>query len=152
MPQQPKNITKQRFNRLIAIKPIEKRGIYWYWLFKCDCGNEKVLRKNVVTCKIEPVRSCGCLLKESAKQNGLKSATHQMTRTRFYGRWNAMKRRCKNPNVERYPQYGGRGIKVSKEWQDFTNFMKDMYKSLLAHRREYGTQNTSIDRIDNNGN
>jgi hypothetical protein len=53
--------------------------------------------------------------------------------------------RCENPNVERYPYYGGRGIKVCDEWRnEFEAFLRDMgRKPSLEH---------SIDRIDVNGN
>jgi hypothetical protein len=34
--------------------------------------------------------------------------------------------RCTNPNVPGYPNYGGRGIKVSKRWEQFENFIEDM--------------------------
>jgi hypothetical protein len=34
--------------------------------------------------------------------------------------------RCTNPNVPGYPNYGGRGIKVAKRWEQFENFINDM--------------------------
>jgi hypothetical protein len=34
--------------------------------------------------------------------------------------------RCTNPNVPGYPNYGGRGIKVAKRWEQFENFIEDM--------------------------
>jgi hypothetical protein len=34
--------------------------------------------------------------------------------------------RCTNPNVPGYPNYGGRGIKVAKRWEQFENFISDM--------------------------
>lgn len=37
-----------------------------------------------------------------------------------------MKSRCSNPNNKRYSDYGGRGIKVCKRWNDFRNFFADM--------------------------
>lgn len=38
-----------------------------------------------------------------------------------------MKARCDNPSAERYPRYGGRGIKVCSEWHDdFGAFFRDM--------------------------
>ena len=151
MPPLAKNITNKRFNRLIAIKPMYKKAKEWYWLFRCDCGNEKILRKNRITCQKKSVQSCGCALRESARKNGLKSAIHKMSRTLFYKRWFAMKDRCRNPKVERYPNYGGRGIKVCDQWQNFINFMEDMYESFLEHCELYGIKNTSLDRIDTNG-
>ena len=65
-------------------------------------------------------------------------------RTPEYKSWKHMKQRCQNPTRKQYKNYGGRGIKVCKRWQDFRNFFADMGKKPGP---EY-----SIDRIDNNGN
>lgn len=41
--------------------------------------------------------------------------------------WDAMKRRCYNPNDSSYPNYGGRGITVCDRWKNsFQNFLDDM--------------------------
>lgn len=40
--------------------------------------------------------------------------------------WSAMKARCFNKNHPNYDRYGGRGIKVCKQWLDFENFISDM--------------------------
>lgn len=36
--------------------------------------------------------------------------------------WHNMRRRCQDPKNKRYPHYGGRGIKVCPEWEDFAVF------------------------------
>lgn len=44
-----------------------------------------------------------------------------------YNSWAAMIQRCTNPNVEKYPLYGGRGITVCPRWRrSFTSFLDDM--------------------------
>lgn len=43
---------------------------------------------------------------------------HGLAKTKLYKKWGSMKTRCNNPNVKDYPNYGGRGIKVCKEWSD----------------------------------
>lgn len=51
-----KDYTGQKFNRLIAIKPISKQNRSIVWLFKCDCGEYKeaiaseVYRGSIRTC------------------------------------------------------------------------------------------------------
>lgn len=51
-----------------------------------------------------------------------------------------MRDRCNNPNNDNFKWYGGRGIKVSEEWNLFSNFYRDM------HPRPDGMQ---LDRKDN---
>lgn len=62
----------------------------------------------------------------------------------------SMKHRCLNKNNKSYRHYGGREIKVM--WNSYEEFKEDMLKSYLEHIYLYGKKNTSIDRIDNNGN
>jgi hypothetical protein len=77
---------------------------------------------------------------------------HGMERTRFYKIWVGMKQRCGNVNNSGYKNYGGRGIEVCSSWLDFIGFRNDMYKNYLEHVEEFGEKDTSIDRIDVNGN
>lgn len=75
------DITGEKFSRLTAIKYSGRRtNRDIMWLFRCDCGNLKTIRKTDVR-KLR-TRSCGCLQRESAttiKNN----FTHGMTRTLF---------------------------------------------------------------------
>jgi hypothetical protein len=57
------DITGYRFGKLVAIKRVQdyvaKSGIKIpQWLFKCDCGNEKIHKKHKVVS--EKMVSCGC--------------------------------------------------------------------------------------------
>lgn len=70
----------------------------------------------------------------------------------LYSRWYNMMRRCYSPKNSSYKDYGGRGIEVCKRWQDYDNFYNDLIVDFVKHVKEYGKENTSIDRIDNNGN
>lgn len=38
------NITGQKFNRLTAIKFVKIKKNKQIWLFKCNCGKEKILQ------------------------------------------------------------------------------------------------------------
>lgn len=62
----------------------------------------------------------------------------------------SMNTRCNNPNYFKYHRYGGRGIK--NEWESFEDFFGDMAESYVAHVKEHGVNDTTIDRIDNDGN
>jgi hypothetical protein len=55
-----------------------------------------------------------------------------------------MIQRCGNKNAERYPDYGGRGIKVHPSWRGFNAFLADMGPS--------PGKGWSLERKDNNGN
>lgn len=68
MGSKPKDITGQRFGRLIALENTgEKQGTLYLWKCKCDCGNEAIA--NIGDLKIGKVKSCGCALKESGFKN-----------------------------------------------------------------------------------
>ena len=142
---QPTDITGKRYGKLVAIKldHIErtKTGTVHYWLYRCDCGNEKVIRKGEVS--QGGSQSCGCYLKESA---GNRNRTHGGTNTRLYHTYKDMKRRCYNPKFKAYKDYGGRGITICQEWlSDFLNFKKWSLESGYK-------DNLTIERIDFNGN
>ena len=66
-------------------------------------------------------------------------------KTRLYRIWSAMRQRCKNPHEAAYENYGGRGIRVCPEWEDFFSFRA----WALTHGYQ---ENLSIERIDVNGN
>ena len=55
--------------------------------------------------------------------------------------WKNMIQRCTNPSNPSYAYYGGRGIEVSKEWETYQNFAKEMGPTHKDH--------LSLDRIDN---
>lgn len=74
------------------------------------------------------------------------STTHGMTQTRFYHKWQGMRRRCYMETDKDFSRYGGKGIKI--EWKDFVSFKKDMYKSYLAHVKKFGARDTTIERKD----
>lgn len=68
----------------------------------------------------------------------------------LYQKFTQMKQRCYNPNSVNFKNYGGRGIKV--EWKSFDEFKNDMHESYVQHVELYGTRNSSIERINNDGN
>ena len=143
-------IIGQRFGKLIVIKYLytkysKSNRKSHYFLCKCDCGNEVSFERNAI--KSGHSKSCGC------NKGDLFMPKHNMSNTKFYKNWYGMKDRCNNPNNPAYYNYGGRGIKVCDRWlESFENFRDDMYESYLEHVAIYGEDNTSIDRIDVNGN
>lgn len=70
---------------------------------------------------------------------------------RFRKIYSCMRYRTCNENYAEYKYYGGRGIS-SEYFKDFIVFYKEMYDSYKKHVDEYGEKDTSLDRIDTNGN
>lgn len=70
---------------------------------------------------------------------------------RFRKIYSCMRYRTTNPNYNEYYLYGGRGIS-SDYYKDFMVFYNELYESYKQHVLKYGEKDTSIDRIDPNGN
>lgn len=138
----PVDISGKRFGLLVAINDVGTRGGKRLWLFKCDCGNEKIaVGSDVARGRFVESRSCGCLGKE---QLVVRVKKHGLFGHPFYKSWESMIQRCTNPNSAGYSRYGGRGIAVCDRWRDFKNFLADMGDSYMP--------TLSIDRLDVNGN
>ena len=89
---------------------------------KCKCGKIKDIRFNSI--RMGHTTSCGCLRKETCKNINL---SHNLSNTPEYRAWMSMKQRCLNSKNEKYPHYGGRGIKICQRWIDsFENFLLDV--------------------------
>ena len=137
----PVNITDQRFGRLQAVKlAFRDKHNREFWLFKCDCGQEKAIEKSSV--KTGHTKSCGCWQLENNKVVGI---THNKSKTREYKIWLGIKKRCLDSNHSTYKNYGKRGIKICDRWLDsFENFLEDMGNC--------PSDIHSIDRVNNDGN
>lgn len=107
---------------------------------RCACG--KIRTVYFRSLRIGDSTSCGCL--RTLRVAKLKYR-HGMANTPEYKTWKVMIQRCFNPAFVSFPNYGKRGITVSKEWkEDFVNFFRDVGpKPSPTH---------TIDRINVNGN
>tara|TARA_R110001599_G_scaffold33832_3_gene108800 strand:- start:80 stop:718 length:639 start_codon:yes stop_codon:yes gene_type:complete len=135
----PKDLTGNRFGRLVAVEILERSDHYGrWWLCVCDCGEN--FEAQAYTLNRGSVTSCGC----TKDENRLAAlTTHGMTNTPVWHSWRAMKHRCECPTSKDYPRYGGRGIKVLPEWSaSFESFYR------CVGDRPPGT---TLDRIDPNG-
>lgn len=109
--------------------------IYDQALVLCDCGVKKeILYKN-----FKPGRTvrCGCQRGTWTSHGKAKELSPA------YRSWICMRSRCNSPNNTSYFYYGGRGITICKEWNEFSNFLRDM-----GERPE----GLTLDRIDPDGN
>lgn len=141
------NLSNQKFGKLTAIEYSQGK-----WRCICECGNTTY----VTSYKLRSGHtvSCGCVRKKVAIENGKKSAKrvsethiiHGSTPKKLYRCWLAMKSRCNNPNNNRYATYGGRGIKVCKEWNESYETFRDW-----AFQNGWKEELT-IDRLNSDGN
>lgn len=69
--------------------------------------------------------------------------------TRFVNIFYNIITRCENKKTAFYNLYGGRGIKCL--WKNSKHFIEDMHESYEAHVKKFGENDTTIERIDNNG-
>lgn len=106
------------------------------WDCICECGNRKSV--NGADLRRGDSMSCGCV---HTNRLGDLKRTHQGSQTRIYCIFKGMHKRCKS----KHPNYGGRGISVCKEWDDFVVFRD------WAMSHGY-SENLTIERVDVNGN
>lgn len=146
-----RDLLGQKFGKLTVIDYVESirtnTGVLRHlWKCQCECGNEKITQDNLlITGK---VTSCGCgkperMIKMHTKHGGAKRKNEE----RLYSIWRSMKRRCANKNDM---NYGGRGISVCDEWQDYQTFKEWAYNNGYDDKADKGQ--CTIDRINNDGN
>jgi hypothetical protein len=134
------DLTGKRFGKLVVIKNngIDSKSKKATWECLCDCGNTTIVRSDrIVSLK---AKSCGCI-----KSSGTRSIKHGDWKSKLYRVWIGMRNRCANRNNADFISYGGRGITVCEEWNNYKTF------KLWALNNGYADKLT-IDRKNNNGN
>lgn len=136
----------QKYGRLTVVEFCGIKNRKATWKCVCDCGMVVIATGNNL--RSGTTKSCGCLRRETTRARGKANTTHGNShdnRTRLYTIWCGMRQRCSNRNRTAYPLYGGKGVLVCDEWNNF-----DAFKAwALSHGY---ADNLSIDRIDHNGN
>jgi hypothetical protein len=121
------NVRIDSFNRMV-----DNHRLYNCTCLKCGSDFE-VYYNNLIKGN---TTSCGC------DKDISKITTHGLSNHRIYNVWRGMHTRCNDESAISYPNYGAKGIKVCKEWEDFEVFIRDMGVP------EDGLQ---LDRIDGDG-
>lgn len=85
--------------------------------------------------------ACCCAQRDKIKR---KLTKHGLRHLPEYKIWLSMRHRCRNKKDARYKYYGGRGVAVSKEWDEFSCFYSDMGPKPSPFH--------SIERKNNDGN
>lgn len=146
-----KDLIDKKYNKLTVIGETKQKDNFGnkLWICKCDCGNTTIISTHNLLSG--HVKSCGCLHKEVLSKNSTK---HGLWGTVIYQKWLDIKKRCYNSNCKDYKNYGERGIKMCDEWKNnfivFYNWAIE--NGYNEHLEKYGSINTTIDRIDVNGN
>lgn len=133
------NIKGNQYGRLVAIEKVENdKNNHKRWLCRCECGKDTIVLENdLVTGR---TKSCGCYYADTRKTA---AKTHGESRTRLFRIWVSMRNRCEKEYYQDYKYYGGRGITVCDEWNDYEVFAS------WANENGYA-DDLSIDRIDVN--
>ena len=132
-------------NEINGIKVVKDLGIKNFGaygkriaIFICNhCGVEfKARVSDISSGKQDGCRCRSGIISGGKKQN-----------KKLYQVWESMRARCNNKNDKSYYRYGGRGISISMEWNDFNIFREWSIKN--GYEENIGL---SIDRTDNNKN
>lgn len=148
----PVDRTGQRFERFVVLARASSNSQRSpRWICRCDCGQQKTVAIKDLTRKVYPTKSCGCLNREVAAENGRAArSTHGESHHNLspeYQAWVDLRHRCRNPKSKTYASYGGRGIRVCGQWDGPNGFQK----FLLDMGRRPSPEH-SIDRYpDNDG-
>lgn len=78
------------------------------------------------------------------KHEDLRRTRNGESTTRLCRIWSSMRGRCLNPKKSDYRYYGGKGVRVCEEWNDYENFKKWALENGYA-------ENLTIDRINVDG-
>lgn len=136
------DLTLNIFGELLVIEPIrtDKHG-HTYWYCYCSCGNFIEARGDSLT--NGKTRSCKCVLREEQSKRVTVHGDGNNPNSP-YNTWRGIHRRCYEKTNDSYARYGGKGIRVSKEWSSYEVFRDWAY----AHGWKKGL---TIDRIDSKG-
>lgn len=137
----------QRFGRLFVIRRATEQdchiGNNIKVMCQCDCGN--VAFVSIYQLRDGHTKSCGCLHREMCIARSYRHGNAcRHKNTRLYNIWSNMRSRCRNSKHPRFSQYGGKGVTVCDEWNNFLAFEQWSLKNGYA-------DDLTIDRIDNDG-
>jgi len=118
---------------VLGLSLVRRSGPKQKPIYVCKCQCNKTVEVSEYDLISGHVKSCGCIHKKyDESQKG-----------RLYEIWKNMRRRCSDPLNKRWMNYGGKGIKVCPEWNDYLVFR------CWAYSNGYN-DNLTIDRIDLN--
>ena len=134
------DLTGNRFGRLVVTGFAGRQGKSFVWNCACDCGCTSAVHG--VSLRSGGTASCGCLVADAAR---VTNTVHGLRSHPLYHIWRQMVARCERPGHARFEGYGGRGIRVCKEFQDVGAYVRYVEETLGPKPSPEHT----IDRADN---
>lgn len=137
-----RDLSGQRFGRLLVLDWSSDNGNERRWNCKCDCGRILPVLASSLVRKNKASRSCGCISKEVQQSRMFK---HGLARSPEYVAWAGAKSRCFNSRNPEWKRYGKRGVTMCFEWvESFEKFYKHIGPRPLPK--------LTLERINNDGN
>lgn len=136
-----RDLTGQRFGRLVALRYEVRPGKKNAWFCLCDCGKTTLSRADVLI--TGRARSCNCLRDDETGKRFRRHGHNGTVQSPEHRSWSSMLNRVSARKGKYQLDYRLRGITVCERWRKFENFLADMGP------RPAGK---SLDRIDNDGN
>lgn len=131
-----------RFTRWVVLRLDRSTADDRYWLCRCDCGTERVVRQHQLTSGHS--HSCGCRKRENVGRAArARLTTHGMSESPEYNIWRLILDRCINPKSRAYANYGGRGISICDQW-------RHSFEEFFAAVGRRPKPELTIERIENN--
>ena len=140
------SITGRQFSAPLCIGPFGHMRGRREPCIRCRCQCGKLLDVRVRSLVTGNTKSCGCMKAEFVRQAKLKhgEAGHNGHSSEYMA-WANMISRCENANRRDYRHYGGRGIRVCKDW-------RNSYQTFLSVVGRRPSAKHKLERINNNGN
>lgn len=136
------DLTGKTFGNWTVLGKGSVRNKKTYWTCVCSCEKHTIRDVYGYSLKRGVSTSCDCLKRRITSSI---FSTHKQSNTRLYKIWKGMRKRCNNKNSVGYKNYGGRGIGICSEWDNFVNFYD------WSIRNNYA-ESLTLDRINNDGN
>jgi hypothetical protein len=142
------DLTGRRFDKIIVVAEVGRdRHLQYIWLCVCDCGNHFTRSSSNILSVTHQSKTKGC---KTCSKNASAAArvkhgdARKGRQERLYSTWCGMRARCQNPNDDAWKYYGGKGVLVCAEWQDYPKFR------IWAHSNGY-QRDLTIERKNPNG-
>lgn len=146
------NLVGCRFGTIEVLEEFDctrKQGMRW--LCRCDCGN--VLIRNTGSLRRGKHTSChACNSARMSKQFTVHGESNIKDRSALYKTWLSMRERCNNQAHPFFHCYGGKGVTVCPDWDDYGNFKAWAVANGYEHRPDIPLgDRPSLDRKDPSG-